>query len=53
MEFLYAPIPRKGPGIITTMIYGVSTNSLEISLILQPTRSDVKIDPGRVHGNRL
>jgi len=36
-----------------SMVSGVATNSLEITLILQPARSDVKIDTARAHGNRL
>jgi len=36
-----------------TMICGVAINSLEITLILQQARSDVKIGPDRAHGNRL
>jgi len=29
-----------------TMVWSVAINSLEITLILQPARSDVKIGPG-------
>jgi len=35
------------------MICCVATNSLKITLILQPARSDVKIGRYRAHGNRL
>jgi len=35
------------------MVCGVAINSLEITLILQPGRSDVIIGPDRAHGNRL
>jgi len=35
------------------MVCGVAINSLEITLILQPIRSNVKICPDRAHGNRL
>jgi len=34
---------------VKTMIFGVATNSLEITLMLQPARSDVKIGPPRAH----
>jgi len=36
-----------------TMVCNVAINSLEITLILQPARSDVKIGPNRAHGSRL
>jgi len=35
------------------MVCGVAINYLEITLILQPARIDVKIGPARAHGNRL
>jgi len=38
---------------VKTMVCGVAINSLELKLILQPARSDVKIGPACAHGNRL
>jgi len=39
---------------VKTMICGVAINSLEITLIFQQARNDVKIGPaGAVCGNRL
>jgi len=38
---------------VKTMVCSVAINSLEITLILQPARSDVKVSPARTHGNRL
>jgi len=36
-----------------TMVCGVAINSLEITSTVQPARNDVKIGPGRAHGNTL
>jgi len=37
-----------------TIWFAIHTiNSLEITLILRPPRSDVKVGPNRAHGNRL
>jgi len=35
------------------MVCGAAINSLELTLILQPAHSDVKIGPGRAHGKIL
>jgi len=35
-----------------TLVCGVAINSLEITLILQPARSDIKIGPDSAHGKR-
>jgi len=38
---------------VKTMVCGFAINSLEINLILQPARSDIKSGPALAYGNRL